>query len=37
MKIENTELRSHLDESMPPPLTGEYVKKGYSRILVGIE
>ncbi|ACF43248.1 DUF4339 domain-containing protein [Pelodictyon phaeoclathratiforme] len=26
MKIENTELRSHLDESMPPPLTGEYVK-----------
>lgn len=26
MKIEHTELRPHLDESSPPPLTGEHVK-----------
>jgi len=25
MKIENTELHTHLDESSPPPLTGEHV------------
>lgn len=25
MKVENTELRSYLDESAPPPLTGEHV------------
>jgi len=25
MKIENTELRTHLDENTPPPLTGEHV------------
>ncbi len=25
MKIENTELRTHLDESAPPPLTGEHI------------
>lgn len=26
MKIENTELRKHLDEVSPPPLTGDHVK-----------
>ena len=24
MRIENTDLRVHLDDSMPPPLTGEH-------------